>query len=474
MRSLAHQVSFGDLELRRRSELTDSLTQISDVLDAVPELLTMVHGDLVAGLKKPGTGRAGLTPIQVLRAFVLQRMENLDLRSLAVRISDGISCRVFAGFDAQPVPSHHAFNRAFNRLRPETIRRINEAVVRRAVVLGVEDGRMLRVDTTVVETNIRFPTDAGLLWDSNRVITRWVRRLLVEVPRARSSFHDRTRSARRRYQAISRMTRQERQTQQPPKYREMIRITEETVAIARTVSAKARTRAQAIAAMQPERAMRIWTLIDTISRYCNLADRVLAQTRRRVLRGEQVPVAEKVFSVFEPHTDLIVRGKTNKPVEFGHKVFLAESGAGLITEYRVLDGNPTDDNRVAESLDSHRHTFNQAPDLYAADRGFYSAAALAACSDAGVKLECIPYRGGAKSIARATYEKSKPFKRGQRFRAGIEGRISVLVRGRGMRRCLSFGRRRFEVLVGLAVLANNLLVLATLLSTHPRRRKPAA
>ena len=155
--------------------------------------------------------------------------------------------------------------------------------------------------------------------------------------------------------------------------------------------------------------------------------------------------------------------------EFGHKVFLAESSQGLITDYQVLDGNPADINHVQPSLDRHQQVFQHAPDLYAADRGFYSADNVDRCQQAGVKQVCIPQRGGQRTAEQETLERSRAFKQGQRFRVGIEGRISVLFRGRGMKRCRAKGRQRFEVLVGAAVLANNLLRIAELL----RDRKPA-
>src|SRR5579871_6749651 len=186
-----------------------------------------------------------------------------------------------------------------------------------------------------------------------------------------------------------------------------------------------------------------------------------------------VPAEEKLYSVFEPHTDLIKRGKARKPVEFGHKVFLAESARGLITEYRVLDGNPCDTNHVKSSLENHQKTFGHVPELYATDRGFFSAENEAACRDGGVKNVCIPQAGGNKTSEREILERSREFKKGQGFRAGIEGRISVLFRGRGMKRCLAKGRQRFEILVGAAVLANNLMRIAELLKdkkTKPKRR----
>jgi IS5 family transposase len=140
----------------------------------------------------------------------------------------------------------------------------------------------------------------------------------------------------------------------------------------------------------------------------------------------------------------------------------------------VLEGNPTDDRHVAPSLQHHRELFGVPPALSAHDRGFYSLAAITACQAAGVATECIPQRGGRKTPERAAHEKSRAFRRGQRFRAGIEGRISVLFRGRGMKRCLLHGRERFEVFVGLAVLANNLLVIADLLTHRAARPRRAA
>ena len=211
-----------------------------------------------------------------------------------------------------------------------------------------------------------------------------------------------------------------------------------------------------------------------ITRYCDLGDRVIHQTRRRVLHGEQVPTEDKVYSIFEPHTDLIKRGKVLKPIEFGHKVFLAESGLGLITQYRVLTGNPADQGHVTPSLERHAEAFGRAPDLYSSDRGFYNDANLEACTRAGVTFTCIPQAGGQRSAERAAREKSPAFKQGQRFRAGIEGRISVLFRGRGMKRVLAEGHERFELLVGAAVLANNLMKIADRLRQTPARRRAAA
>jgi len=201
---------------------------------------------------------------------------------------------------------------------------------------------------------------------------------------------------------------------------------------------------------------------------------VIDQARRRILGGEQVPTAEKVYSIFEPLTDLIKRGKVLTPIEFGHKVFLAESAQGLITQYEVLNGNPVDEQHVVPSLERHQRAFGHAPELYGSDRGFFSEQNVTSCRQDGVKVVCIPQRGGTKAPEREAYERSSEFKDGQRFRAGFEGRISVLFRGRGMKRCLAEGRERFEMWVATAVLANNLMKIATLSTQQSSRKRKAA
>lgn len=468
-RSREPQWSFADLEfLSQNVRLEPVLQAISNFIDQHAELVEKVRRDLATGLKKPHTGRNGLTAEQTLRSLTLMRVKNWDYRELRERIADGYTLRRFTDFHSQSVPKHDAFNRAFNRLTPATLQAVNDTMVRAAVTLGLEDGKKLRADTTVVETDIHHPTDNTLLWDSVRVVTRLVERLRELLPAGICGFTNRTRSARRRMQEIQRMTSKERGRRQVGKYRQLIGITEQVVAEARGMLQKK------VRGVDWLTEITIQSLRREIEHYVGLADRVINQSRRRVLEGQPVANAQKVFSIFEPHTDLIKRGKILKDIEFGHKVFLAESACGLITQYRVLDGNPSDQDQVEAALDGHQKTFRRCPELCSLDRGFFSEKNVALCQRAGVKIVCVPQCGGKKTPEREAYENSPVFKKGQRFRAGIEGRISVLFRGRGMKRCLAEGRQRFELLVGAAVLANNLMVIAQLLIQKQKRRRHAA
>jgi transposase, IS5 family len=323
------QVSFADWELMQQGMALDPLlAAISELLDEHQELIEQVRADLQRGLKRPELGRDGVTPPQVLRSRVLMRIKNWQYRELRERIADGYRLRCFTRFYAQPVPEPHAFHRAFNRPTPAVMQFINELGVQAAVELGREDGKRLRVDTTCVQTDVHHPTDNGLLWDRVRVITRLVQRVGEIIPRGISTLHNRSRAAKRRYQQIQRMTSVQRRTRLTGKYRELIEITEDVVQSAHAVPQKTKD-----ASVRDER-QEAWLrkLQPEITHDCQLGERVLDQTRRRVLEGEQVPNAEKVFSIFEIHTDLIRRGKPLTPEEFGHKVFLAKSAQGLITQ----------------------------------------------------------------------------------------------------------------------------------------------
>src|ERR1700737_1576141 len=379
--------------MRQGLRLEPLLQAISDFLDDQKDMIEQVRCDLIRGLKNAETGRGGMTPQQILRSLVLMRIKNWDYRELRERIADGCTLRQFTDFYCLPVPRHDAFHRGFNRLTPETLKAINDLVVQAALDLGLEDGQKLRVDSTVVQTDIHHPTDNTLLWDVVRVITRLIGCLAEAVQQHIQGFRNRTRAARRRMQEIQRLTPKERHERQTEKYRQLIGITEEVVNNTRKVLQQTRkARGKDLVAD-----LTIAELRKEIAHYGELGDSVIDQARRRVLQGEQVPNAEKIYSIFETHTDLIKRGKVLTPVEFGHKVFLAESAQGLITQYEVLQGNPGDDQQVEPSLKRHKEHFGSAPELYSSDRAFFSETNVKSCKQNGVKVVCIPQRGGKKT-----------------------------------------------------------------------------
>ena len=468
-RTIDEQQTFADLEFQEQGVFLDPVLQnISDFLDRQDNLYELVEEDLARGVEEPNKGRNGMNAQQVLRAFILQRIKNWSFRELRERIADGLTLRIFTMFFSNKVPKHDAFNRNFNKLSPETVRSINEGAIKGAVELKIENGKKSRVDCTVSETDIHYPTDASLLSDSVRVMTRLVGRLGEMFPKLSQGFVDHTRRAKRRTRELDKIGSSGRKRSLRRKYRELVRTTQKVVDKARQVVQNSKN----VGPLTLEQTDAVQRLCSELHQHCEIAEQVIQQTSRRVFKGEEVPVQDKIFSIFETHTDLIKRGKVRKPIEFGHKIFFAESGNGLVTDYQILDGNPSDTGQVRRSLEHHKNMFGTAPELYAGDRGFYSQEVLQALRDADVKMECVPQRGGKRTPEREAYEKSPQFKKGQRFRAGIEGRISVLIRGRGMNRCRTDGRERFEAFIGAVVLANNLLIIARLL--HKKRIRLSA
>ena len=190
-----------------------------------------------------------------------------------------------------------------------------------------------------------------------------------------------------------------------------------------------------------------------------LVQRVVNQTRARLLGGD-THVADKVLSIFEPHTETIRKGKIAKPNEFGKLVTIQEAEHQIITGYDVHARRPADVTLWTSALDRHQTIFGRAPDLAAGDRGFSSATNEQAAIDRGVRRVVLPRRG-PKSPARRAFERQRWFRRGQRWRVGCEGRISVLKRRHGLDRCRYHGEDGMNRWVGLGVIANNLVSTAT-------------
>jgi IS5 family transposase len=205
------------------------------------------------------------------------------------------------------------------------------------------------------------------------------------------------------------------------------------------------------------------TIARQMAHWLPLVEQVIDQATRRVLQGEQVAVADKIVSLFEPHTDIIRRGKPGQPTEFGHKVWVDEVDGGIVSSYRVLEGNPNDQRQWQPSLARHQALFDHPPDQMSGDRGMYSADNEAAAERAGVRRVILP-RPGHRSAQRQQHERQRWFRRGRRYHSGVEGRISVLKRRHGLNRCRYHGRDGFERWVGWGIIAHDLLVIGSALA----------
>jgi IS5 family transposase len=432
-------------------KLHPELAAIDAVLED-EELFGMIRDDLSQRYPKTLAAGRHSTPVEViLRMLAVRHLYDLSYAQTEMQVTDSLVLRQFCRVYFQSVADHSTLCKWAQLIQPETLQAFNERVLSIAVGKKLTRGRKLRMDGMVVETNIHHPTDSRLLADSVRVIGRSLRRartiLDEKAGLTKQVFRNRTRSARRAARQIAQLSRRGRQHTRST-YRRLVQITRTTVQQAE----------QALEALQTHAREEGQALIDTLETFLPRAQQVIDQTVRRVFDGEQVPASEKIVSIFEPHTDIIRRGKPNKETEFGHKVWLAEVEGGLISQYRVLKGNPADDAQWEPTLAQHVNQFGHPPWQASADRGVFSANNETAAEQLDVQRIILP-KPGHKSAARKERERQRWFRHGRRFHAGIEGRISVVCRKHGLDRCRDRGNTGFDRWVGWGVIANNLTIM---------------
>lgn len=431
------------------SEMEPELAEIDKILED-EVIYQMVKGDLARRYPKTKqTGRKS-TPVEViLRILVVKHLYNLSYEKTEKAVKDSLVLRRFCRVYFEDVPDDTTLIRWANQIKPETLKALHERIVQIARELKVTKGRKLRTDGTVVETNIHYPTDSSLLNDGVRVLSRNLKRAQkvfddgMEVI-AKSIFRDRSRSARKLKRQIEGLARRGVEKTRPV-YQKLVRIVRASVRQAQTV----------IEILQDEQTKTTETLKQELQTFVTRTQQVLEQTTRRVFKQETVPAGEKILSIFEPHSDIIKRGKAGKPTEFGHKVWLDEVDGGIVSDYRILEGNPGDSDQWQPAIDRHIEQFGKAPYQASADRGVYSADNETYATDKGVKRVILP-KAGYKSQKRRQHERLSWFRRGRHYHSGVEGRISVLKRKHGLDRCLNHGQDGFERWVGWGIIANNL------------------
>jgi IS5 family transposase len=417
-----------------------------------------VRADLSKRYPRTATRGRRSTPVEViLRLLVVKRLYGWSYAELEQFVADSLVLRQFCRVYLQPVPDDTTLIRWANLIGPATVAALNDRAVALAREQRVTRGRKLRIDGTVVETNIRYPTDSKTLGDGVRVLSRLLRRakhVLGEgAALGAEAFRTRTRSVRRVTQRLRRVARRKgEQAAEDLKqaYRKLIGIAQ----------ASRRQAARAAAALRDQAADRGQRLAERIEHLLPLVDRAIAQATRRVLRGEAVPAWEKLLSLFEPHTQAIRRHKPGKLTEFGRKVLLDEVDGGIVSHYAILDDVGLEHPHFVASLDAHQERFGHPPALVAGDRGLYSPENEDRAHERGVRRVVLP-KAGRASRERQQHERQRWFRRGFRFRAGAEGRIHVLKRDYGLDRCRDHGEAGFGRWVGWGIVTHNLAQIAT-------------
>ena len=433
-------------------KLSPELAAIDQVLDD-DDLFVMIRNDL--GQRRPKTQTAGRhsTPVEViLRMVAVRHLFNWSYAVTEQEVSDSLVLRQFCRVYFQSVPDHTTLCKWARLIQPETLAAFNERIMALAVASKLTRGRKLRMDGMVVETNIHHPTDSSLLADGVRVLGRTLSQawqsLGDKLDLPQRLFRNRTRSAKKAARQIAKGSRQGKVAIQAH-YRHLLEVAEATVKQTRQVLRAIQTQAR-------REGERLSNLCHT---FVLRLEQVIDQTQRRVLENQSVPAAEKLVSLFEPHTDIIRRGKVNKPTEYGHKVWLGEVEGGFIAQYHILAGNPADDQQWEPTLAQHIDLFGRPPWQASADRGVHSADNEQVAQNLGVQRVILP-KPGKKSEDRRQHERQRWFWRGRRFHAGVEGRISVISRKHGLDRCYDKGEKGFQRWVGWGVIANNLTMMA--------------
>jgi len=434
------------------------VAQLDTLLDD-DGLCQAVRADLARRRPRPSeTGRPS-TPVEVLlRMLVVRRLYGWSYAETEHFVGDSLVLRQFCRPGLERAPDDTTLLRGAALIRPATLDALLDHVVALARRLKVTRGRKLRVDSTVVETSIHHPTDSSLLADGVRMLGRLVRRAKPAVGAAlagvRDAFRTRTRSARRQLQRIHRLARRKGEPAEREQRDAYARLCDVACRVVRPAGRVRRALAEGAAG---ERAGR--RVAAELDRRLPVVGRAIDQAERRVLRGERVPAEEKVASLVEPHTASITRPKPGKQVEFGRKLWLAEADGGIVTDVQVLEGAPPDAPHVVPSLERHARQFGRPPRLLTGDRGCSTAMVRRAAATAGVHRVALPHTGPPSAASRAP-ERERWFRRGYRWRAGIEGRIGVLQRVYRLDRCPDHGADGLERWVGLGVLTANLVTIA--------------
>lgn len=407
-------------------------------------------------------GRHSMALNRMLRSGVFKHIKNLSFRVLYSQLMRNLDARSFSQFFDDAIPSPETLSRREALIDEQALREMNELLCQKALELGVIKGRDFRQDTTVCESNIHHPTDSSLLRDGVRVLTRLVKQAEKLLPTLPTS-PDRSRAALHRVLEIERSARVKGEAgkqRREKSYRGLLRITRGAVTAA-TRAMKGLDDGGVTRHLDSADQNFAKALHEKLKTMAPCVDQVIRQTRARVLRGV-TNSPDKLLSLFVPKTFVIRKGKAHKPNEFGRLIDIVEVENGFVSDYQVLDGNPSDVTLLIPAMRRHIRRFGRSPRRIATDRGFWSAANEKAAYKLGVKLVSIPIRGLVSKL-RLRIQRSRWFRKAQRWRAGGEGRIGILKNNYGLDRCMYKGDMAMERWVGWCIFANNLVVVARVL-----------
>jgi transposase, IS5 family len=452
------QLSFGDgLIAEEVSDLREGWMKHADAVLADEDIVATVYEALAKRHPKSRCrGRRGAPADMVLRLLILKHIRNWSYEVLEREVRANLVYRDFTRVGGAKMPDAKTMGRWGVALGPQVLKQVHERMVKIAREKGVTTGRRMRVDTTVVETNIHHPTDSTLLGDGVRVLTRTMMKITKIAGAVGTKLRDRSRSVKFRLLEIGRVARAKGTIDQDKlkrRYGQLLDATSRVVGQAKRFSKEVSQGVKRATSVLKQLALE--GLRQELDEMTSRVRQVMKQTRARIFRGNTRSEG-KLLSLFEPSTEVIRKGKAGKPNEFGKMVKVQEAENQIITDYEVYTRRPYDSDLLIAAIETHQALLGRAPRLVAADAAFYSAKNEAAAKAKGVKRVCIPNRS-TKSPERKREQRKRWFRNGQKWRTGSEGRISVVKRRHGLDRCRYKGYVGMDRWVGLGVIADNIV-----------------
>ena len=454
MRTKSTEQQYFDFSSKSRLKVVNEYRQkyglISQLLDDNPQLVSLVHRDLVRMLSQSKRGRKSeYTSEQILRSLIVMFVEQDSFRQVVIRIENSEFLRHFVGLGIKSMMAFSFLDKAFCVLSDGTWETMNRILAQYAKEQEKISSEKLRLDTTVYETNIHYPTDSSLLWDSFRTLARLLQQIQQELPQLPLKHRFHIKKVKKLAYFITRNGRSNNKSKTrkvKSTYRKLIErvnwiaeITREALVILHRAGYEA----------------------ELLAHYLPIAERIISQAEQRVFQDVIVAADEKVYSLFEEHTELLKRGKAGKPIEFGHKVLIAQTGEKFIHHYQVYLKRQEDKELLEPTLKAHKQLFGTGPDVLATDKGFYENMKQITKLEKSIVTVSI-CKKGRRNQQEYERESTEEFKDGQRFRAGCEGSISVLKRVFNLGRCLFKGFKNYAASVGCGVFCHNLVLLTRL------------
>ena len=422
------------------------LSHLSSVLDEHHQILSLLEPDLI-DRGSQSSGRRGLSVESVFRCLLLKQKLNVSYKELSFLLLDSPTYRNFARLEYDKIPGRSSLQRNIRRIKPETLSSVFQLLTVIWHSRADLDLSTIRIDSTVVNSDIASPSDSRLLGDGVRVLSRYLAKCGEQTGHKVRSVDYRKR-ARKQVFAIF----YAKKARKDELYIELLKIADKVMKQVERACEQVRMKGLCSESTQK------W--LNEVNHYYDLTARVITQTGRRVIYQQSVPASEKIVSLFQEHTDIII--KSNRDVQYGHKINLASDRKGLLTNVMIEAGNPTDIDRYLPVVDEHKAVYGHYPHTVVADGGYASISNLQAAKAAGVTRAVFHKKRGLSLKAMGV--KNKTFEALRNFRAGIEGNISELKRAFGLDKARWKSLDGFKSYVWSSVLCYNLTRMARIRS----------